>query len=78
MTLCGLKSHKVTHPDIPQLMNYECDQCDSRSMQKGSLEKHKISTHEVIVTRYPCNQCESKALTLGGLKSNKITHPDVL
>ena len=46
-------------------IKYQCDHCDYKATQKGSLKKHKMSVHEGI--KYQCDQCEYKAAQKGDL-----------
>ena len=56
-------------------MRYNCDQCEYRSTQKGSLKTHKKSIHEGV--RYGCDQCTFKAINKNDLKRhNKSIHKD--
>ena len=45
---------------------FDCDQCESKYTQQGSLTRHIQSKHEGV--KYTCNKCDHQATTQHSLK----------
>ena len=80
--LCGklinighLAKHKLRHSRRPgdKDMYHQCDQCDKKFSEKGTLGDHVRQVHEGF--RYPCGDCDDTFDTRDKLKEHRnISH----
>jgi len=55
---------------------YECERCDYKATQKGSLRKHQENIHEGV--RHECDKCDYKATNKDNLRAHhKSVHGGV-
>ena len=54
-------------------MYHQCDQCDKKFSEKGTLRNHRRQVHEDF--RYPCGDCDATYDTYDKLKEHRnISH----
>ena len=54
--ICKWKTEFDQHMGVHQGVEFLCDMCDSRTVQRNGLSRHIKPVHERI--KYPCPQCQ--------------------